>query len=439
MMRRFLPNGIAGQFALLLALALLAATLIALVAQGVDRARFDRAARVEREVERIFGVLPGIEAVGPERRERLAREASTRFARVSVDARPLITETPRDIRSLGLARLLAERLEGRVFFAGVVVQPVQGRLRHEIEAILISIAVGDAWLNIRSAPPVDPGPGGDADVVVLVFGLSLVAVLGAGLLFIRRLVRPLDALAQAATAAGQGDRSARVPEDGPRELQAAAVAFNAMQVAIARFEAERMRTMGAVGHDLRTPITSLRIRAEMLEDAALRDSMVRTLDEMAVMADGLVGFAKGSREDEAVTRIDLVGFLSRLAADRGVVFAGGPDLAVRGRHVALTRAVGNLVDNALRYGGGGTLRLAQAGDMAVITVEDDGPGIPAERLEAVFAPFVRGDDSRSAETGGAGLGLSIAQTIIAGMGGQIRLANRVPQGLLAEVRLPLRD
>jgi signal transduction histidine kinase len=208
-------------------------------------------------------------------------------------------------------------------------------------------------------------------------------------------------------------------------------------VQIARFDAERMRTLGAVGHDLRTPITSLRIRAELLEDTDLRDNMVRTLDEMAVMADGLVGFAKGAREDEPVQDISLPAFLAQLAADRGATFAGGPALFMRARPVALTRAVGNLVDNALRYAGNANLQLAQDGKNAVIRVADSGPGLPPERLEAVFAPFVRGDDSRSVETGGAGLGLSIAQTIVQGMGGTISLANAQPSGLVATIRLPL--
>lgn len=440
-MKRFLPDGIAARFALLLAAALLAATLIALIAQSVERTRFDRAAVMEREVERILGLVPAIEAVPAQAREAVARRASTRFAKVSVDATPLIAETPDDVRSRFLARQLAQDLKDRPFAAAVVQERVERRFRREFEAIVISIAIGTGpapvWLNVRAVPPDVPRPGVDADAVLLVFGLSLVAVLGAGILFIRRLTRPIDALARAAQAAGRGDRSARLPEEGPRELRAAAHAFNDMQVQIARFEAERMRTLGAVGHDLRTPITSLRIRAEMLDDADLRDNMVRTLDEMAVMADGLVGFAKGAREDEPVQDISLPMFLAQLAQDRGASFASGPALTVRARPVAMTRAVGNLVDNALRYGGVATLELDREGAYAVIRVLDTGPGLPPERLEAVFAPFVRGDDSRSAETGGAGLGLSIAQSIVQGLGGTISLANRQPTGLVASIRLPL--
>ena len=437
-MRQFIPDGIAARFALLLAAALTAATVLALVALAMDRVRFDRAAIVEREVERIGGLVPAIEAVPTDARPRVAREASTRFARVTVDATPLIEETPTDLRSRGLARQLSQILRDRPFAAGVLRQRLEGRGDRRVETIVISIAIAEnQWLNIRAAPPAEGARGLDADVVFLVFGISLIAVLGAGLLFIRRLTQPIDALALAAQAAGRGDRSVRLEETGPRELRAAAHAFNDMQTQIARFDAERMRTLAAVGHDLRTPITSLRIRAEMLEDADQRDNMVRILDEMVTMADGLIGFAKGARDDEPMRDIALPAFLAQIAEDRGATCLTGPALTVRARPVALTRAIGNLVDNALRYGGSASLGFARDGDDALIQIVDSGPGIPAERLTTVFDPFVRGDNSRSADTGGAGLGLSIAQSIIQALGGTVTLANLQPNGLQATVRLPV--
>lgn len=440
-MKRLLPDGIAARFALLLAAALITATIIAFVALAMDRIRFDRAAMVEREVERILGLVPAIEAVPPDDRVRVAREASTRFARVAVDTIPIIAQTPADMRSRGLARQLAQVLDDRPFAAGVLRERRNGQGHQTVDTIVMSISIGTPpehlWLNIRAAPPVGAPQGLDAEVVFLVFGLSLIAVLGAGLIFIRRLTQPIAALARAAQSAGRGDRTVRLPTDGPRELRAAAHAFNDMQVQIARFDAERMRTLGAVGHDLRTPITSLRIRAELLDDADLRDNMVRTLDEMAVMADGLVGFAKGARDEEPVQDIALPAYLSQLATDRGAAFDGGPALTIRARPVALTRAIGNLVDNALRYGGGGIITLARDGDHALIRITDTGPGIAADLLPQIFDPFVRGDDSRNADTGGAGLGLSIAQTIVQALGGTITLVNRSPKGLEATVRLPL--
>jgi len=170
-----------------------------------------------------------------------------------------------------------------------------------------------------------------------------------------------------------------------------------MQARIAQFDTERMRTLGAVGHDLRTPMTSLRLRAEMVEDPSLRDPMVRTLEEMAVMADGLVSFARSGQEDEAQRRVDITALLQDLCAERGAVWSGGPAACVTGRPVALRRVFGNLIDNALRYAGDAAVSVGQEGASVVVRVTDTGPGIPDDRLAAMFAPFVRGDHSRNTD------------------------------------------
>lgn len=448
-MRRLVPDGIAARFALILAAALAAAMLIALVAQGIERSSFNRAALMEREIERVRALVPALEALPGPQRAALARDASSPLVRVTVGPHPLAQATSADGRARMLAAQLAEGLGSRA----VAVETMDGNgdgdgdgdgdrpgPRPGAWRLSVRLAVAGpepVWLNLAVLRMDGPRPDIEPGALALVFVLSLVAVLAVGLAVLRQLTRPIAALAAAAQAAGRGDRSARVAEQGPREIRAAAAAFNDMQVQIARFEAERMRTLGAVGHDLRTPITSLRIRAEMIDDDETRDAMVRTLDEMAVMANGLVGFARGTHEDEEMQDIALPAFLARLAAERGASFAGGPALAVRARPVALGRAIGNLVDNALRYGGSAELALARADGMAEITVADSGPGLPPERLETVFAPFVRGDDSRSLDTGGAGLGLSIAQAVVVAHGGSIALENRRPQGLIARVRLPL--
>lgn len=444
-LRALLPDGLAARFMLLLAGALILASLVAFTALALERVRLDREALAEREVERMLALVPAMDAVEPSLRGAVARDASTRFADVTVEPDPLVERTPEDPRSRSLeARLVAE-LGDRRLAAAILDReaPRPGRSNRSAEVIAISIALPPApggqpiWLNLLSAPPQDRPGEVEGDVILLVFALSLVAVLGGGLLFVRRLTRPLGELAQAAMAAGRGDRSVRLPEEGPRELRAAATAFNDMQKRIARFDAERMRTLAAVGHDLRTPITSLRIRAELLDDDELRVPMVRTLDEMAIMADGLVAYAKGSRETETSELIDLAPFLRRLCQERGAVIQDAAAARVQGRPVALTRAIGNLVDNALRYGGSAVVCLGRDGSEAVITVEDQGPGIPPERLEAVFEPFVRGEESRSAETGGAGLGLSIARNVVTAHGGMVRLENKSKGGLCATIRIPL--
>lgn len=432
-------DGLAVRFSVLLTVALIAANLVAAALLYADRARQDSATLIEREVERIASLVPAIEAAPPGQRTEAAQEASTRFSRVSVDPAPFVEEMPTAPRSAALTRELGDVLGDREVRAAIMVRDRGEDRRGETVALSILLRGDGAlqWLNAvsrgdrRGGPPGIPG-----DILLLVLGISLLAVLGIAILFVHRLTRPLEDLAAAAQAAGRGDRTVRVAETGPRELRAASAAFNEMQARIARFDAERMRTLAAVGHDLRTPITSLRIRAELLDEAEAAP-MIRTLDEMTVMADGLVAYARGAGDGEEPQEIDLARMLARLCEDREATFAGGPSLQVRGRPVALGRAVGNLVDNALRYGGSARVSLSQEGAEAVITVDDDGPGIPPERLAAVLEPFVRGDDSRSAETGGAGLGLAIVRSVAVSHGGALALKNRAEGGLRATVRLPL--
>ena len=426
MLRRLAPDGLAARFALLLVGALLAANLVALALLSSERDRLDRASVAGREIERVIGLVPALDGASAAERRRIVRSASRRGAVIRAGADPLVAEHLTQGRAAALARRATEALGGREvrLAAGS-----RGGL-----ALSVALEDPDGWLNatLRSPPP-DPRRGGTA--LLLILGLSLGAVLAVGLLFIRRLTRPLAALAEAARAAGQGDRTARVPEAGARELREAAAAFNDMQARIASFDAERSRTVAAVGHDLRTPITSLRIRAEML-DGAEGEPMIRTLDEMKVMADGLLAFARGGEAEDTVP-VDLSPLLERLCAERGAEFRAAAPARVRGRPVALGRAVGNLVDNALRYAGSAGVTLSRDGADALIAVEDRGPGIPAERLADMLEPFARGEASRSGETGGAGLGLSIARTVIGAHGGTLGLANREGGGLRATVRLPL--
>lgn len=445
---RLVPDGLAARFALLLACALIAANLVALVVLSFERDRLGREARADREIERIVGLVPALEAVDPALRRAIARDASTRLARVRIGPEPLLTETRGGVRDRALAVRLGETLGARTVRVAILDGsdalpfrrhdgPMHGRRQ---ESIVVSIALATAgepaWLNVTTRGGRRGTRGDGGRVFLLVLALSLGAVLGVGLWFVRRLTRPLGALADAARAAGRGDRTARVPEEGAREMREAATAFNAMQGQIAGFDAERMRTLAAVGHDLRTPITSLRIRAEMLDDD-LREPMVRTLDEMTVMTDELVAFARGDAGMEERGAVALAPLLSRLCEERGASLTIADEIMLHARPVALTRAFGNLIDNALRYGGSARLTLARDGDEAVITVDDDGPGIPEERLADMFEPFVRGEASRNTATGGAGLGLSIVRQVVRAHGGTAALANRKERGLRATVRLPI--
>lgn len=452
---RLFPDALAGRIVFLLAATILAANLIALAVLGVQQQRFDRQAREDREIERIAALIPAMEAVDAQVRRVIARDASTRFARVRVESKPLLTETAPGARAAYIAQSLRDTLGRDDISVAIIARPrpsagrddnarrdrPEGRQRSSsVIAITAPLSARDgapAWLNVvTSGAELRPGRP-DARLFLTVLALSLLLVLGVSILLARHLTRPLAELSRAAEAAGRGDRSARVPETGALEMRKAAQAFNAMQAEISQFDAERMRTLAAIGHDLRTPMTSLRIRAEMVEDDAQRDAMIQTLDDMTVMADGLVSYARESRDSEKMAPLDLSALLSRLCEARGVTCAAGGPLIVAARPVGLGRAIGNLIDNALRYGGEANVALTQEKAHAVVTVTDHGPGIPEDRLAEMFEPFTRGDDSRNTETGGAGLGLAIARTIITAHGGDITLANRPEGGLIARIRLPL--
>lgn len=443
--RRLLPNGLAGRFVLLLVTVLLAASLVAAALLFLERGRLERNAREAREIERITSLVPALEIANPNLRESIARRASGRFTQYSVDARPVAISgrgTPPPLRNLTAS--LAEALPDHEIRGAVMSRRGDRHLPGPpgLAAVALSIRLASTdggrvqWLNVISRGKWFHSPGAQGKVLPVFLGLSLLSVLGVGLIFVRRLTRPLTELAEAARAAGRGDRSIRVGESGAYELREAARAFNEMQARIARFDAERMRMLAAVGHDLRTPITSLRIRAEMLDETEAAP-MIRTLEDMTVMVDGLVSYARGAGDGETAISLDLGPLLARLCDERGAEFQCHQSARVMGRPVALGRAIGNVVDNALRYGKSARISLRHESEITFITVEDNGPGIPPEQLDAMFEPFVRGEESRNQDTGGAGLGLAIARNIIAGHGGMITLDNRPQGGLRVTITLPL--
>ena len=450
------PDSLAARFVLLLAAALIAANIAAFLVLASEGRRFDRAAQDAREVERIVTLVSALESVDPRFWKAITRAASSRLIEASVENTPVARQSfdsdqPKRSDELGAA--LNDALPDRATNVAMLPRkafrqnqnnlPKPGRVEREGRAGVLAVSVElktpdgtqKRWLNIVSIEAAR-NAGIGFQVLLTSLGLSLLAVLGVGLLFVRQLVRPLSVLAAAANAAGRGDRSARVPEQGAREFRSASAAFNEMQAKIAGFDAERMRTLAAVGHDLRTPITGLRIRAEMLEDEETRNAFVRTLDDMTVMADGLVTYAKGTRETENMVVIDLAPFLKQLCETRGATFMDSANAKVKVRPVALRRAVGNVIDNALRYAGAARLRIETLGREVRIIIEDNGPGIAPEKLETMFEPFVRGDDSRNSDTGGAGLGLSIARIIMQAHGGSITLENSAPTGLFVTLTLP---
>ncbi|BBU53882.1 ATP-binding protein [Mameliella alba] len=302
----------------------------------------------------------------------------------------------------------------------------------------LSIAVaGGQWLNVGTRferPPLQ-WPVLSTFTFALTAALILVSVCW---FLLTRLTGPLRRLSGAADRLGRGEDAVPLPEVGPTEVEDLTRAFNRMQDRLTRFVADRTRVLAAVGHDLRSPLTALRVRAELVEDEETRESLIESIEEMQVMAEATLNFAEDLTSAEEPQTVEIGGFLAALAEDmvEPVDLAGGDPLRVRVRPVAFRRAIRNLVENALRYGGSATIDWRLEGENLVISILDTGPGIPAGKLEQVFDPFFRLEESRSLETGGHGLGLSIARSIVRAHGGEIHLENRQQGGLAAHVQVP---
>ncbi|EFG82856.1 ATP-binding protein [Novacetimonas hansenii] len=271
---------------------------------------------------------------------------------------------------------------------------------------------------------------------------------------VRRLIAPVGTLAAAAEALGRDVNAPPMAEDGPQEVARAAMAFNTMARRIRRFLSDRTLMLTAIGHDLRTPITRLKLRAEFIEDEDMQHRFLADLDELEAMVSATLSFGRDAEQREPMHALNLTILLQTIldeAAETHPDLADGigfsadpPDVTIHARPVALKRALNNLVINAIKYGGNVRVTLfpPEPGDrhdpdemVTRLWIEDDGPGLPPEDLERMFDPFVRAEDSRNRETGGTGLGLSISRNIIWGLGGDIRLGNCIPHGLRVTVTL----
>lgn len=278
-------------------------------------------------------------------------------------------------------------------------------------------------------------------MITLLFALISVTMLGLWAAY--ALAAPLSSFAKAAENFSLDVAGEPLPERGPEEIRSVARALNRMHERIARLMSDRTRMLAAISHDLRTPITRLRLRAEFIEDEGNRKRMLIDLDQMRSMLESVLSLLRNDRKIEAVTLVDIASTLQLIADQFGdmghVVHYDGPlSATAAGRPDDLHRGVTNLVENAVRFGAEVTIRLDIAGTKLVIDVEDDGPGISDARKQEMLEPFVRGDDARTMdESTGFGLGLSIARAIALAHGGELSLHDREPHGLIVRMQLPL--
>jgi signal transduction histidine kinase len=455
---KLVPRSLAGRLTLLLLLGLLVAQGAAFALFARERSEAVRHVYRETMVARTASVLSLLGETPPAMHDRVLKGASTRSLRFWLADEAAIAPSRARGPAAIVAADLADRLGLRPDRVRVALAPP--RLRddareddddddehehrgghHERRGrwLALSVALPDGrWLNAVTGAPPRP-PLGAPFLVSLV--LSAAAVAGIAVLAARRLAGPMRRLALAADRLGRGEAVAALSEEGPEEVRRSIQAFNRMRERLDRFVRDRTAMLAAISHDLRTPITSLRLRAEFVDDEETRSRILDTLDEMQGMTEATLAFAREEAADEETRTVDLAALVDSVVADlaevgHAVAFAGAERTLIACRPGALRRALANLVVNAATYGKRATVRLERDPGELRVVIEDEGPGIPGRERERVFEPFVRLEPSRSRATGGIGLGLAIARTIVRNHGGDIVLENRAERGLRATVHLP---
>ena len=475
---RLAPRSLAGRLTLLLLLALAIAQGIAVFLFAEERVEAVRHAHRDNVMVRAGTVARLLADTPSALHGPIVSAASTDFVRFTLTPEPLVGEIGTGPRAATIAHDLSAALGvGR---ERVRVAPPWSRHRHEHDRsdrgdrgdrddrprpdgrdddgegdrhhgpkrwrrhwFTASVAMPDGlWLNVAVGPPPGAPPWGRT--FLLAFALSALGVAVVTVAMGRRISKPMQRLAAAAGRLGRGEEVGDLPEAGPVELRSTVRAFNLMRERLDRFVRDRTAMLAAVSHDLRTPITSLRLHAELVEDERTRAKIVAALDEMQRMTEETLAFIREDMRREETRTVDLHALVDSVAADLADLghAISVPEPAAPGRvlvacrPVALRRAFRNLLENAGAYGVRATARIARDDAGLRVVIEDEGPGIPESDLERVFEPFVRLEESRSRDTGGTGLGLAIARTIVRRHGGDIRLENREGGGLRATVALP---
>ncbi|MDR3507747.1 MAG: HAMP domain-containing sensor histidine kinase [Caulobacteraceae bacterium] len=315
-----------------------------------------------------------------------------------------------------------------------------GEDRFLIAPFIVAYQLPDGrWMNVRPKPTLRPTPWQQRLMIWL--AASLLALIPLAYLFARRLAAPIASFAAAAERLGRDPRAPPLAITGSSEVGMAVRAFNEMQERLARYVDDRTAMVGAIAHDLRTPLTRLRFRLEEAPET-VRDKMVADIVEMEAMISGTLAFVRDANARTERSRLELSSLLESLADERSET---GLDVAVdradrviiEGDSLGLRRLFNNLLDNAVKFGGSARVRVFQEDGGAVVEIDDSGPGVPPAELERVFDPFYRCEASRSRETGGIGLGLPVVRSIARAHGGDVVLNNRPDGGLTARVNLPL--
>jgi signal transduction histidine kinase len=461
-MKRFLPDSIAGRTTLVLLVGLTLSHVLSTAVYSTDRQTAVLEANESQFADRVASVARLLDRAGGDERKDLVEALNSPILSVSWTPEPVFPHDHEESQELSAVRAALEPYFGRLDKNRIHVMDrhvgdlftdhhaqssiswtSMMRLAHNMpdnQTVQVSLQLNDgSWANfgltlVRSATLLSHRS--ILSTLIMALGIALFSVLAT-----RWIGRPIATFAQAADRLGRDVNAPPLPPNGPKEVRSAAAAFNDMQDRIRRFIEDRTRMLAAISHDLRSPITRMRLRAEMLGDDSPKQPMLADLDEMEAMVTSVLEFARGETAAEPTQTIDLSATLAAIcdnATDMGLPaeFNWQGRLVCACRPLAMKRALANLVENAAKYGGQAHVAARHAGAAIEVVIDDQGPGIPTEEIEKVFTPFYRLEPSRNRKTGGMGLGLTVARTIIRAHGGDIALVNRPEGGLRATVLLP---
>ena len=419
-------------------------------------------------VERATGIVRLLDTLSIEDRNKLVPLMGGADLRILLSEEPL--SGPRmDEQSQRIASALRETLLNTMLWKGRVLVAVESdassgpmremHYRHMVEggmmrgpwmylhgihtlgqSFLIQVELTDSsWVRFEHGLPADLFDWPVRLLAVLV--VLLVSVVLLSLVGVRSILRPLKSLKNAAEGLGKNIRQTPLALNGPAEIRETAVAFNTMQQRLKNYIEDRANILAAVSHDLKTPLTRIRLRADLMDDGEERTRILGDMDEMEEMVMSTLEFMRGTESEEPSQPLDVMALLESIqddatAIDGDVRLEGTVGKPFIGKPLALKRCITNLVDNALRYADGAWITTTDSGEKITITVCDNGPGIHDNNLRHVFKPFFRVDSSRAKHTGGTGLGLGIARNIALAHGGNLVLRNREQGGLCAELSLP---
>jgi len=464
---RLAPRSLFSRLVLVQLSVLVAALLASFAIHMHERGEALSQASGMQAAQRIADIVKLLEPLPPEARRRIVRAFSAPPLTISLDQRPLADQaldSEAGARS-ALFDMMLRRFLGDRRPTAVALREVQGvdlpaeRMKPGMAhrpwmapgaamhfgsqpgfSFVAQVRLNDgALVTFDSRQPAQTA--GWPYRLLLSLAVLLTAVVAVSLIAVRWTTRPLKALADAADELGRNIERAPMPEKGPAEVTRAARAFNRMQERLASYIRERTATLAAMSHDLKTPVNRLRLRAELLDDSEAKQKISQDLHEMESMIHATLDFMRAGQNTEKERPVDMTALLESLQADAQIT---GAQIAIEGsaakpyigRPQALKRCLGNLLDNAVKYGNSAVMLVDDAADRLTIRIRDRGPGIPETELERVFEPFYRLEGSRSRDTGGTGLGLSIARQIAQVHGGTLTLHNLKGGGSEAVLTLP---